>query len=79
MVPSSPKVPWSTGKITSTLMARSEARRRCDGVGLEGNKSAVAVDGLGRNDDGLASGEHGGGLGVVSGSPARRLAGARWN
>ena len=45
------------------------------GVGLEGNKSAVAVDGLGRNDDGFSTGEHGGGLGVlgVAGTQVARL------
>ncbi len=45
--------------MTSTLMARSDARRRGEASVWKGNQSFVAVDGFRGEDGGLAAMEHG--------------------
>ena len=71
MVPSSPKVPCSTGKITSTLMARSLARRVSVRIGLKGTSAALPVHRLRRHDHRFSPGQHSRGL---SWFPDRRRA-----
>ena len=74
MVPSSPNVPCSTGKITSTLMARSLARRVSAASTLKGHEPTLPVHRFGRDHDRLALGQHRGprsSLGIASAQVAR--------
>src|SRR6266566_1314198 len=71
MVPSSPKVPCRTGKIMSTLMARSDARRVRGGSVWKGAREPPDFLGSGGTTTASPAASTAA-AGVVSGSPARR-------
>src|SRR5207237_1135047 len=71
MVPSSPKVPCRTGKIMSTLMARSDARRVRVGSVWKGAREPPDFLGSGGTTTASPAASTAA-AGVVSGSPARR-------
>src|SRR5579862_2224931 len=76
IVPSSPNVPCSTGKITSTLMARSEARRSIAASVWNGISPFWRCTGSGGTTTASPRASTAAGC-VISGSPARRLRGSK--
>src|SRR5580704_4461874 len=76
MVPSSPNVPCSTGKITSTLMARSLARRVSAASLWNGTRPLCRWTGSGGTIT-ASPRANTAAAGVVSGSPARNWRGSK--